>query len=422
MSYHSLANYRRTPVRQRGAVAIIVGLSMAVLVGFVGLALDLGRLYVAKTELQNSADACALAAAQALTGVDANQLAQGEAAGIATGGFNRVMFQAEPVTYAVNENVTFSTALDGTYETKAAMSAAQALTMRFARCTVSRTGIPTLFIQALEALPGVTIGAQAVRATAVATLKPAQTNCALPVALCQTAIDSAAPGDWIQGVIGPSGGGAGNLTGNFMWVDFTPPAGGASELGSILKGTGTCNLPSEGTEVGQPGNVASAADEWNSRFGIYKGSTRPADALPDYTGYGYTEVSWPTANNALSDFRSKRASNTPYQGDAATGLKTQGTIQDGSFLGPNGADRRIAITPVVNCPGFISGSTAPITSWACVLMLHPINNSAGGTGTGADRMYLEYLGPPSASNSPCATIGLPGGSTSLGPAVPTLVQ
>ena len=47
--------------QERGVVAIIVALSLVVLVGFAGLALDLGKLYVAKSELQNSADACALA-------------------------------------------------------------------------------------------------------------------------------------------------------------------------------------------------------------------------------------------------------------------------------------------------------------------------------------------------------------------------
>ncbi len=35
---------------QRGVVAIIVALSMAVLIGFAGLALDGGQLYVSKTE------------------------------------------------------------------------------------------------------------------------------------------------------------------------------------------------------------------------------------------------------------------------------------------------------------------------------------------------------------------------------------
>ena len=53
---------------QRGAIAIIVGLSLAVLIGFAGLALDGGRLYLTKTELQNAADACALAAAYELSG------------------------------------------------------------------------------------------------------------------------------------------------------------------------------------------------------------------------------------------------------------------------------------------------------------------------------------------------------------------
>ena len=56
---------RPTRQAQRGAVAIIVGLTLAVLVGFAGLAIDGGRLYVNKTELQNAADACALAASYA---------------------------------------------------------------------------------------------------------------------------------------------------------------------------------------------------------------------------------------------------------------------------------------------------------------------------------------------------------------------
>ena len=50
--------------RQRGVVLIILALTLAVLIGFVGLALDLGKLYVARSERQNSADACALAAAR----------------------------------------------------------------------------------------------------------------------------------------------------------------------------------------------------------------------------------------------------------------------------------------------------------------------------------------------------------------------
>jgi Flp pilus assembly protein TadG len=54
--------------RQQGAVAIIVAISLVVLIGMLGLVLDLGHLYVTKTELQNSADAAALSGAKELNG------------------------------------------------------------------------------------------------------------------------------------------------------------------------------------------------------------------------------------------------------------------------------------------------------------------------------------------------------------------
>lgn len=54
--------------RQQGAVAIIVALSLVVLIGMLGLVVDLGHLYVTKTELQNAADASALSGAKELNG------------------------------------------------------------------------------------------------------------------------------------------------------------------------------------------------------------------------------------------------------------------------------------------------------------------------------------------------------------------
>lgn len=54
--------------RQQGAVAIIVAICLVVLIGMLGLVLDLGHLYVTKTELQNAADAAALSGAKELDG------------------------------------------------------------------------------------------------------------------------------------------------------------------------------------------------------------------------------------------------------------------------------------------------------------------------------------------------------------------
>lgn len=409
--------------KERGVVAIMVAISIVVLIGFVGLALDLGKLYVAKTELQNSADACALAAARELSGANTNQLVLGEAAGITTGERHNVLFQDEQIAIS---SVTFSTALAGSYQS--AFNGPGATDMRFARCEASRAGIANWLIQVLNILPGVAIGNQTVSASAVATLSPSQiTSCAIPVGVCSSNVPaSTAVGTWLTSVLGPGKGGKkddqADLTGNFMWTDYTPPGGGASELAGQLTGPGVCDLPALGTEVGEAGVKSSLADDWNSRFGIYQGSVKVGDSIPDFSGYAYTEKNWPSKFGAFSDFQSKRGSNAAYQGDTSTGLKTKGTVEPSSYLQVHGADRRLATVAVVDCDGLKKGTTSGVQAWACVLMLHPINNSQGGTGTGADRMYLEYLGRSNQANSPCATNGVPAGPTGVGPMVPALVR
>jgi hypothetical protein len=413
--------------KETGAVAIIVALSLVALVGFVGLALDLGKLFVAKTELQNSADACALAAARELTGANTNQLELAEAAGIATGERHDVLFQDEPIKIS---SVTFSPTLTGSYQ--AAFTGSVAIAMRFARCEASKAGIANWFIQVLNLLPGTAIGDQTVAASAVATLSPSQiTSCAIPVGICSSKVPPSTPvGTWLESVIGPSKGGKSdeqvNLTGNYMWVDYTPPGGGASELAGQLTGPGVCNLPALGTPVGETGVKSSLANDWNSRFGIYQGDVKQGKSVPDYSGYAYTDQpkSWPSKFNAFADFQNKRGSNVPYQGDQETGLDTKDTGKgvDSAYLSANGADRRLATAAVVDCEGLQKGQTSAVEAWACVLMLHPINNSQGGSGTGATRMYLEYLGRSNQANSPCATNGVPAGPTAVGPMVPALVR
>ncbi|MCW8917682.1 MAG: Tad domain-containing protein [Gammaproteobacteria bacterium] len=62
--------------RQRGAILVMTVLFLVILLGFAALALDLGRLYVLRTEMQNAADAAALAAAAEL---DGREYARGDA-------------------------------------------------------------------------------------------------------------------------------------------------------------------------------------------------------------------------------------------------------------------------------------------------------------------------------------------------------
>ena len=61
---------QRDPSRQNGAILVMTILFLILLLGFAALALDLGRLYVLRTEMQNAADSAALAAAVELDGRD----------------------------------------------------------------------------------------------------------------------------------------------------------------------------------------------------------------------------------------------------------------------------------------------------------------------------------------------------------------
>ena len=55
-------------VRQRGFVLIGMGVSMVLMLSFLGLAFDFGRIYIARNETQLFTDAAAMAAASKLDG------------------------------------------------------------------------------------------------------------------------------------------------------------------------------------------------------------------------------------------------------------------------------------------------------------------------------------------------------------------
>ncbi|MFN3414956.1 MAG: pilus assembly protein TadG-related protein [Caldimonas sp.] len=422
---HAPPGFARRPARQRGVVAIIVGLAIAVLLGFAGLALDGGRLYINKTELQNAADACALAASRELTcdpavaSCGTSHLEAAQAAGIAVAARNVNDFQRNTVAIAPAD-VRFHTELAPNEAYRSIAEGADPAS-RYVMCIARQEGLLPWFMQVLG------LGAQTVGAHAVATLAPAQTNCGIPLAMCSQGPATASPpfglvpGRWYDGRFDAGGG----LTGNFNWIDFTPPAGGQSELAALLTGSGVCNMnvPNPVGQTGVLGNAAARA--WNSRFGLYQsGPTNLNTAPPDRTGYAYTNVNWDAAaGNALGDFLSRRATGDNYgstvqAGNTLTGLSISNaynpTTTPAQHLA-SGADRRLVTAPIVNCGEWAGSNTVPIRAWACVLMLHPIGHPS-------DIVYMEYLGLSSDPASPCATSGSVGGPGSVGPLVPALVQ
>ena len=423
--------------REGGAVAIIVAIALIAMVGIVGLALDLGKMYVARAELQNAADACALAAVHSLNGATTRQLEIAEAAGLTTGLRHKVQFQANTVNLRQNGSIDFAEQIEGPWLLKNSLGPGDPsiLRMRHARCTIAESGIETWFIHILNALPGVAIGTQQVAASAVASLLNSQTTCAIPVAICAEQLASGGQiGQWIKGVSSPSD----DSTSNFRWVDLNLTSKNSStrDIADMLSGNGACELPVTGIQVGTTGARLGLSNEWNTRFGIYQGGAYSAgENPPDLSSYAYTTATWPAdqngnRSNAFQDFINKRSSNTPYQGDSLAGLVTGSGPGLKATLVNYGSLRRVAPAPVVNCSEFQKGThKASIQYWACMFMLHPINRGAGGgngkgnngNGSGnADYMYLEYRGKASDPTSPCASTGLPGDTTGTGPLVPTL--
>jgi hypothetical protein len=433
----------RLALTQKGAVAIVVALSLIALVGAVGIAIDTGRLFVTKSELQNAADACALSATRELTTtpLTLTDFTRAENAGITVGQQHKRDFQHDAATLTVDQSVTFSDTLNGIYSVKGSAPT----NSKYVRCTIERTGIVPWFMQLLQA------GSHTVAATAVATLQPSQSNCAIPMGLCGC-VAAGAPnfglvqGTWYQTIYDPGASAPSSMgscagsspSGNFNWIDFTPPSGGASELSTIIGGPGECNLPPVGPStcpsgstppagcVGATGAIASLQQAYNSRFGVYQGggavsTTDLTTNTPDYTGRSYTTspTSWPAGANAYNgtsganpNFLSARSSYIKNS-DSLPGHKEASSAQ----LQQYGADRRVVVVPIVDCPQYSSGQTVPILGYACVLLLNAFSSQPANS-----TVRIEYLGSASAAGNPCATSGAVGSSASSGPLVPALVQ
>ncbi len=392
----------RTP-HQRGSFLIAAGVFMLVLVGFVGLAIDLSRMALIRAELQGAADACVLASVPHLNGAPDGPM-RAEVAGQFLGGLkNRHSFQSVAVG-ASNVQVTFSSSLNGAY--RASHEGALA-SSRYARCTVTASNVRASFMGVWDRA-----GADLV-ATATATTLPSQSVCSIPMGMCQgNGSDSRnfghALGDRIVLGATPS-------SGFFTWVNVmgTSASGGLAPYVDALLGYGVCDVPTPANRcIGiQTGVISSLDAAWNSRFGVYKqGGTAldPATAIPDLTGYGYRP---PPAGGAAGDYQSVRVpARQAFQGTiAAYHTPAQVHLQWGA------PSRRLVAMPVVQCSSASCGPGAkPILGWACALMLSPKSPSQDAE--------MEYRGRADDPASGCVSAGAPGGSDAIGPLVPVLVQ
>ncbi|RJG17810.1 pilus assembly protein TadG-related protein [Massilia cavernae] len=412
--------------REGGVVAIIVALSIFVLVGFGALVLDLGHLFVNKTELQNAADSCALAAANQLVcdpdvgPCPAAFLEDAVAAGSFVASRNTNDFQKRAVSIGRND-IRFHTAI-GPNSSYLSIDEGALPGSKFAMCVARSAPIRTWLMQVRQAIAPTTVEARA-----VATLAPGQTACAVsPVGVCS--LNATPPsygysvGQWITSNFN-SGAGGDELAGNFRWVDFTPNSGGTNEVRDQLLGNGSVCGVRVGDDVRESGVKQGAKSAWNTRFGIYQNGANaptPATVAPDKTGYSYPSKNPGTVigigTSAYADYRLKQALHKPFTSNEYAPNGAAGNVGGNESTSAEhltyGSERRLVAVPIVECGK--SPATVKILSMACVLMLNPMSNGASGD------IYLEWRGMADAANSPCRSAGIAGGTN--GPLVPTLVQ
>jgi hypothetical protein len=425
--------------RQQGAIIITVALLTLFLLGFMGFALDFGRLFVVKSELQTAMDSCALAAAQELDlqpsiGGGPSAIDRAINAGKTAGNLNAVNFQSTSWSGKGQIDDAGITFRDQTFAITTDPTVAQ-----YAECQHVQPGVQMWLMAAMGVFSGNTTlypDTRNVMARAVATRAHGQTTCAIPVMLKPKAGGSApnygfTPGEWITVLTSQS-----TIPGGYIGWANLDGSNSASETAAEMNGA--CGTAVSDV-LGTPGTQTTIADDWNYRFGIYKKlpnfSTDPSYMRPDFTGYSYTDDNWPaadptnpssksccaydgskpgTAHSSAENFVSKRASFGACAPDGTvTSCESINGISLNSFkylassgAHAEGANRRIVTVPVTD-------ATNKVIDFVCMLMLQPLSIPM------AD-VQLEFIGNASNASSPCSFSGMPGGAA--GPLVPALVR
>lgn len=419
--------------RQRGAVIVTTALVLLFLLGFVGIALDFGHLFVVKTELQTAMDSCALAAAQELDGT-ASAITRGKNAGLTAGNQNRVNMQSATWSGKGQLALTEVTFRDTGYVTTVSSASAT-----YAQCQHTQPAVNIWLIKAMGAFSGNAAAfpaTQDVAASAVATRASAQTSCPIPVAL-KPKTGGTAPnygfqvGEWIT-VYGTRVSNSGELG----WYNLDGSTSASTTSAELSEG-GSCGTR-VGDTLGTPGAKTTVDSPWNYRFGIYKNNENPAVNHPDVTGYSYTAVNWTNAAPAqnayagapaagshatAANYLTKSAAFASFddtgidlsqgsvivfgKANQLNSFKTLATPGVGGQHAQYGYKRRLVTVPVID-------AASKVIDYACMFMLHPLSGPN-------DDGHLEFRGNSSNSTVPCTTNGLAGGG-SAGPLVPVLVR
>lgn len=267
---------RRDRKDQRGSVMVLSSVAMLAVLLAVGLGVDISHFYLAKTELQNAADAAALAAASTLNSTSTGIL---NGAWRATAVVNKYEFNKDTVQFTSSDAILWSASLDGPYlKTNAAAASEEvAKTIRFVKVTTEQSPVSISFAS-------VVLGNNKnMSATATAGLSvPINTFCGfIPLAVLIADDDDELTPFEEYTIRAPAG--TGVSPGDYQILSIVGPGGDDVGMG-IGSGVDACLKPGETYKVDcKPGLTAGKVRTGlNSRFDDYGGSQLdPSQQPPD---------------------------------------------------------------------------------------------------------------------------------------------
>ena len=284
--------------RERGSILATSAIGMLSVLLAVGLGIDISKFYLAKNELQNAADAAALAGVSGLNGAGPGIT---EATDRAVQSMNKSNFNNTGVSFP-RANVLFAVNLNGPYISEAS-AAASANNIRFVKVTTPETAVGVSFTAFLLG------NSKNMTATATAGFSvPLNVICPwLPAFVLDYPDNPIAPGNTYTFRLAP---GTAVSPGNYQLL-APIHSGGSGDREGMANGVNWCISP--GTEVRTKPGVTSGPIRQgiNTRFDQYGGGLDPETSPPDeniaenitYDQYTRNEVFKAPKNTPVRDRR-----------------------------------------------------------------------------------------------------------------------
>ena len=375
--------HQRAIVRKRGEQGfslMLLSLSFFVMLGMLGLAIDVGRMFIYKTELQTFADASALAAVTKLDGTQSGVQGANTVATAGPLGTTRPNGYNFDTTAIPSGSITtaYASSFTGTYDSYATASSPSTNSYRFIRVTAS-ANVPLNFLAVLPGIPtqlSVSSGA-----TAGQNPQSSIGNGAM-LPFSPDAHDSADTKNFglTPGLEYTLKWGNGNTTTCAGDAGFTPPGSPPSEHGFVDIGEGNSNS-----------NVKTAI-----QYGGYPNpnstpsSVSAGDSLKGVPGNRGTGIFDALNNRASQDTDTSSTTWAQYKSTGTGNGRRIVTVAIGGAWSGNGNNAHTTVLGFANFfldPSY-SGSSGPI----CATYIGPADLSGNGSG-GSDgtKVYSNML-------------------------------